>query len=91
MENADALNAQFKRQPAHLERLYGKQELKLALEGHQCEDEITFALLLPGMITDLYIDQHKFKGQNVKSRVTALLDILDKYSLQKLIDFFESA
>ena len=89
MENADSLNAQFKRQPAHLERLYGKQELKLALECHQYET--TFALLLPGMITDLYIDQHKFKGQNVKSRVTALLDILDKYSLKKLIDFFENA
>lgn len=42
------------------------------------------------MITDLFIDQHKFKGQNVKSRVPQLLDVLDKYSLQALIDFFKS-
>ena len=42
------------------------------------------------MITDLFIDQHKFKGQNVKNRVTKLLDILDKYNLQDLVDFFQS-
>ncbi len=40
------------------------------------------------MITDLYIDQHKFKGQNVKGRVPQLLDILDKYNFQDLVDFF---
>ena len=65
LDNAVDLQAQFKRQPAQLERLYG-------------------------MITDLFIDQHKFKGQNVKSRVPQLLDILDKYNLQKLITFFQS-
>ena len=43
-----------------------------------------------GMITDLYIDQHKFKGQNVKSRVPQLLDILDKYDLDAMVDFFSS-
>lgn len=42
------------------------------------------------MITDLFIDQHKFKGANVKSRVPQLLDILDKYNLQTLKDFFQS-
>ena len=45
---------------------------------------------LYGMITDLFIDQHKFKGQNVKNRVPQLLDILDKYHLQTLIHFFQS-
>jgi Bardet-Biedl syndrome 7 protein len=44
--------------------------------------------IITGMITDLFIDQHKFKGQNVKSRVPQLLDILDKYDLEALIDFF---
>ena len=42
-----------------------------------------------GMITDLFIDQHKFRGQNVKSRVPQLLDVLDKYSLPSLIQFFQ--
>lgn len=65
LENSDSLMTQFKRQPAHLERLYG-------------------------MITDLFIDQHKFKGVNVKSRVPALLEVLDKYSLQTLVEFFQT-
>ena len=43
-----------------------------------------------GMVTDLFIDQHKFKGQNVKSKVPQLLDILDKYGLDTIIDFFTS-
>ena len=46
--------------------------------------------LISGMITDLFIDQHKFKGQNVKTRVPQLLDVLDKYSLNNLKDFFQS-
>ena len=41
-----------------------------------------------GMVTDLFIDQHKFKGQNVKSKVPQLLDILDKYGLDTIVDFF---
>ncbi|TRY73217.1 hypothetical protein TCAL_01950 [Tigriopus californicus] len=45
---------------------------------------------LYGMITDLFIDQHKFKGQNVKSKVGQLLDILDKYNLEALIEFFKT-
>lgn len=42
------------------------------------------------MITDLYIDKFKFKGQNVKGRVPALLEVLDNYDLQTLVQFFES-
>ena len=42
------------------------------------------------MITDLFIDQHKFKGLNVKGRVPQLLDVLDKYNLQALVNFFQS-
>ena len=41
------------------------------------------------MITDLYIDYNKFKGQNVKNKVPMLLEILDKYELQTLIEFFQ--
>jgi len=42
-----------------------------------------------GMITDLYIDKFKFKGQNMKGRVPALLEVLDNYDLQTLVQFFE--
>ena len=45
---------------------------------------------ITGMITDLYIDKFKFKGQNVKGRVPALLEVLDNYDLQTLVQFFES-
>ena len=51
LENADILQNEYKRQPCHLERLYG-------------------------MITDLYIDRHKFKGQNVKNKVSQLISCL---------------
>uniref|UniRef100_A0A1A8GTM9 Bardet-Biedl syndrome 7 n=2 Tax=Nothobranchius korthausae TaxID=1143690 RepID=A0A1A8GTM9_9TELE len=61
-ESANLLE-EYKKQPAHLERLYG-------------------------MITDLFIDKFKFKGQNVKTKVSSLLEILDNYELKSLLDFF---
>ncbi|KAK6172249.1 hypothetical protein SNE40_015952 [Patella caerulea] len=66
LEEADALQIEFKKQPCHLERLYG-------------------------MITDLFIDKNKFKGQNVKTKVPALLEVLDNYELKTLVDFFENS
>jgi len=45
---------------------------------------------LYGMITDLYIDHNKFKGNNVKNKVPQLLEILDKYELEALLDFFKA-
>lgn len=64
-ESANLLE-EYKKQPAHLERLYG-------------------------MITDLFIDKFKFKGQNVKTKVSSLLEILDNYDLTSLLDFFSAA
>ncbi|GFG34141.1 hypothetical protein Cfor_08141 [Coptotermes formosanus] len=66
LKNEKELLAQYRRQPAHLDRLYG-------------------------MITDLYIDRHKFKGINVKGKITQLLEVLDKYDLQNLLNFFEQS
>lgn len=43
---------------------------------------------LLGMITDLFIDKFKFKGQNVKTKVSSLLEILDNYDLNSLLNFF---
>ncbi|XP_041358571.1 Bardet-Biedl syndrome 7 protein homolog isoform X2 [Gigantopelta aegis] len=66
LDNADKIQQEFKKQPCHLERLYG-------------------------MITDLYIDKFKFKGQNVKGKVAGLLEILDNYDLESLVQFFENS
>ncbi|OBS70111.1 hypothetical protein A6R68_01350 [Neotoma lepida] len=46
---------------------------------------------LYGMITDLFIDKFKFKGTNVKTKVPALLEILDSYDQNALISFFDAA
>ena len=66
LDNADLLQQEFKKQPCHLERLYG-------------------------MITDLYIDRHKFKGQNVKHKVPQLMSLLDSYDLDMLMEFFQES
>ncbi|XP_027010318.1 Bardet-Biedl syndrome 7 protein isoform X1 [Tachysurus fulvidraco] len=66
LDDSARLLEEYKKQPAHLERLYG-------------------------MITDLFIDKFKFKGQNVKTKVSQLLEILDNYDLNSLVDFFNDA
>jgi hypothetical protein len=43
-----------------------------------------------GMITDLYIDKHKYNGVNVKNRVPLLMEVLDKQDFDALVDFFQS-
>lgn len=43
------------------------------------------------MITDLFIDKFKFKGQNVRSKVPALMELLDHYDYNTLAQFFENA
>lgn len=66
LDDSANLMEEYKKQPAHLERLYG-------------------------MITDLFIDKFKFKGQNVKTKVSSLLEILDNYDLNSLLGFFNEA
>lgn len=44
-----------------------------------------------GMITDLYIDKFKFKGQNVRGKVQALMETLDNYDFNNLVNFFETS
>ena len=43
------------------------------------------------MITDLYIDKFKFAGQNVKTKVPLLIERLDNYDPDDLIQFFQTA
>jgi Bardet-Biedl syndrome 7 protein len=45
---------------------------------------------LYGMITDLYIDKFKFTGQNVKNKVPQLIEKLDNYDLEELMQFFHT-
>ncbi|XP_033106003.1 Bardet-Biedl syndrome 7 protein homolog isoform X2 [Anneissia japonica] len=45
---------------------------------------------LYGMITDLFIDKFKFKGSNVKSKVPQLLQVLDNYEVENLMEFFNT-
>lgn len=42
------------------------------------------------MITDLYIDKHKYNGVNVKSRVPLLVEVLDRHDFDLLVDFFQA-
>ncbi|XP_034037925.1 Bardet-Biedl syndrome 7 protein [Thalassophryne amazonica] len=66
LDESSNLLEEYKKQPAHLERLYG-------------------------MITDLFIDKFKFKGHNVKTKVSLLLEMLDNYDLNSLLAFFNEA
>lgn len=50
-----------------------------------------FCVFFTGMITDLFIDKFKFKGQNVKTKVSQLLAILNNYELESLMEFFSEA
>lgn len=43
------------------------------------------------MITDMYIDTFKYQGQNVRGKVPQLLEVLDHYDLNSLLQFFQSA
>ncbi|GAB1601669.1 Bardet-Biedl syndrome 7 protein homolog isoform X2 [Argonauta hians] len=46
---------------------------------------------LHSVITDLFIDSHRFKGQDVKNKLPLLKEILSDYDLCKLVKFFENA
>jgi len=41
-----------------------------------------------GIITDLYVDHFKFKGQNVTQTVPQLQRVLQDYSLEAVLAFF---
>lgn len=61
------------------------------LNNDTCISKQTILCFFTGMITDLFIDKFKFKGQNVKTKVSQLLAILNNYELDSLMDFFSEA
>ena len=46
---------------------------------------------LYGVIYDLFVDRHKFRGISVRHKLSALMSVLDGYSLEALIAFFDDA
>ncbi|XP_049765546.1 Bardet-Biedl syndrome 7 protein homolog isoform X2 [Schistocerca cancellata] len=69
--------------PEYRELLAAEKEVQLRYSQHPQQLERLY-----GLVSDLYIDRHKFKGQNVKGKIPQLLEILRKYDLQSLINFF---
>ena len=89
LEDADHLQEEYKKQPCHLERLYGNHTASSTHASFRCD--VMFGMFFfSGMITDLFIDKFKFKGQNVKSKVPLLLEVLDNYDLNNLVEFFQA-
>jgi len=43
---------------------------------------------LYSIVTDLYVDNHKFKGQNVTAQVPQLQRVLQDYSIEAVLGFF---
>ncbi|CAM9416746.1 unnamed protein product [Heterosigma akashiwo] len=43
---------------------------------------------LSGIITDLFVDQHKFKGHDVKHKIPDLHAVLRDYDYDTLLAFF---
>ncbi|KAI3389958.1 hypothetical protein SNEBB_008011 [Seison nebaliae] len=76
------------------EECLSKQFLHLYQHSDEVEEEAerspSHLQRLFGMITDLYIDQHKMHGTNVKSRINELNSILENYSFDQLLSFFLS-
>jgi Bardet-Biedl syndrome 7 protein len=43
---------------------------------------------LSGIVTDLYVDNHKFKGHNVTHKIPELLQLLQNYDYDAVVRFF---
>jgi len=44
-----------------------------------------------GMIMDLYVDSFKFRGRNVKGKIEQLINVLENYTFEALLEFFNSS
>ena len=45
---------------------------------------------LSGIITDLYVDMHKFRGRDMKHKIPDLMRLLDDYDHDTVVGFFMS-
>lgn len=44
---------------------------------------------LSGIVTDLFVDKHKFRGHNVKHKIPQLLQLLQNYDYDAVVAFFQ--
>lgn len=40
---------------------------------------------------DLYVDSFKFRGRNVKGKIEQLINVLENYTFEALLEFFNSS
>ena len=69
--------------PEYLEILENEETIK-----SQLKEQPGRLQFLHGIIVDLFVDNAKFKGQNVTAQVPNLQRVLDNYSIEELIAFF---
>jgi Bardet-Biedl syndrome 7 protein len=46
---------------------------------------------LYGIVTDLYVDRHKFDGHRVKHRIPQLMRLLDAYDFDSVVAFLNAS
>ncbi|XP_035903414.1 Bardet-Biedl syndrome 7 protein-like [Anopheles stephensi] len=59
--------------------------------GTEFRKQPTILNRIYGILTDLYIDKFKFKGVNVKTKLPQLIELLDNYSYDELVQFYSVA
>jgi len=69
--------------PEYVEILENEEQIKRELKEQPGRLQFLY-----GIITDLYVDNYKFKGQNVTQHVPALQRALEDYSLDAVLAFF---
>jgi len=69
--------------PEYLEILENEEQIKSELKEQPGRLQFLY-----GIITDLYVDNFKFKGQNVTQHVPQLQRALEDYSLDVILAFF---
>jgi len=69
--------------PEYVEILENEEQIKRELKEQP--GRLQF---LHGIVVDLFVDNAKFKGQNVTSQVPNLQRVLEDYSIEALLGFF---
>jgi len=71
--------------PEYLEILDNEEQIK-----REFKEQPGRLQFLHGIVTDLFVDKHKFKGKNVASDASQLHRVMNDYSLEKLLHFFNA-
>jgi Bardet-Biedl syndrome 7 protein len=82
LANLDQLAAFL--QPSYIDILAHSEEIEAKFKA--APRHLDF---LRGIVTDLFVDQHKLQGKSAQSRVPLLLEILENYEFEKLLQAFK--